>query len=72
MTTFLVSSLAHKLYTIKLKSFKPYSALLVTSQNRAERVGQWEVGGVIHRVLCTRQLLSLAVKEGKFLPWLHK
>ena len=29
----------------------------------AEKVGQGEVGGVTHRVLCTWQLLSLAVKE---------
>ena len=32
----------------------------------AERVGQGEVGRVIYRVLCTRQLLGLAVKG----PWL--
>ena len=32
----------------------------------AERVGQGEVGGVSHRVLCTGQLLGLAVKG----PWL--
>ena len=32
----------------------------------AERVGQGEVGGVTRRVLCTWQLLGLAVKE----PWL--
>ena len=32
----------------------------------AERVGQGEVGGVTHRVLCTGQLLGLAIKE----PWL--
>ena len=32
----------------------------------AQRVGQGEVGGVIRRVLCSWQLLGLAVKE----PWL--
>ena len=32
----------------------------------AERVGQGEVGGITRRVLCTWQLLGLAVKE----PWL--
>ena len=29
----------------------------------AERVGQGEVSGVTHRVLCTWQLLGLAVKD---------
>ena len=62
--------------------FKPYSALLITSYCTlsrkqslctcaqvllsAERVGQREVGGVTHRVLCTWQLLGSAVKG----PWL--
>ena len=32
----------------------------------AERVGQWEVDGVTHKVLCTQWLLGLVVKW----PWL--
>ena len=32
----------------------------------AEKVGQVEMGGITRRVLCTRQLLGLAVKG----PWL--
>ena len=45
---------------------KIISAHLRTGSALAERVGQGEVGGVTHRVLCTWWLLGLAV-EG---PWL--
>ena len=48
-----------------------YAERIVTVDMRvgsasAETVGQGEVGGVIYRILCTWQLLGLAVKG----PWL--
>ena len=56
-----------------MKSFKHYSALLVSSHSAhcagstsAERVGHGEVGGVTRRVTCIWWLLGLAVKA----PWL--
>jgi len=45
---------------------KIVSARLRAGSASAERVGQGEVGGVIHRVLCTWWLLGLALKR----PWL--
>ena len=45
---------------------KIVSAHLCAGSASAERVGQGKVGGVIRRVLCTWQLLGLAVNE----PWL--
>lgn len=41
---------------------KIVSARLCPGSVSAERVEQGEVGGVTHRVLCTWQLLGLAVK----------
>ena len=57
---------------------KTVSALWNAGSASAERVGQGEVGGVTHRVLCTWQLLGMAVKGlwlapvGQFSPWLHE
>ena len=45
---------------------KRVSVHLRAGSASAERVGQRELGGVTCRVLCTRQLLDLAVKG----PWL--
>ena len=45
---------------------KMVSARLCVGSVSAERMGQGEVGGVFRRVLCTWQLLGLAVKR----PWL--
>ena len=45
---------------------KLVSARLHIGSALAERIGEGEVGGVTHTVLCTWRLLGLAVKG----PWL--
>ena len=48
VTIFLVSSMARKLYTTKLKPFKPCSALLVTSHCAEKIVSvRWHAGSAL-------------------------
>ena len=50
---------------------KIVTARWCTGSASAERVGQGEVSGVTHRMLCTWQLLGLAVKATWLAPgWL--
>ena len=73
----LTAHILASLMRLTMKTLKITSCYIILRTAPAERVGQGEVGGVIHRVTCTRWLLGLAVKchgwdhVGQLLPWLH-